>query len=97
MGAPSESAAFNFCTKLLTEAYFFIPDPDGSDRACLAALVAGAVQPLAPLGFTFGRVAAVSAEYVVGLLPARGGQSRLYRVRLRPGRAVTRRWPCLCT
>ena len=72
-------------------AYFLIPDPDGSNRACLAALVAGAVQPLAPLGFAFGRVATVSAEYAVGLLPARGGQSRLYRARLGPGGAVTRR------
>ena len=71
--------------------YFLVPAPDGSDRAHLATLVAGAVHRLAPLGFAFGRVAAVSPDYVAGLLPVRATRARVYRAQLGPGGTVTRR------
>ena len=66
-------------------AYFLIPALNGSGRAHLATIGKGAVQPLAPLGFAFGRPSAVSDEYVAGLLPVCATRARVYRARLSPG------------
>ena len=74
--------------RMMDAPYFLVPAPDGSDRAHLATLVAGAVHRLAPLGFAFGRVAAVSPDDVAGLLPVRATRARVYRAQLGLGGTV---------
>ena len=74
--------------RMMDVPYFLVPAPDGSDRAHLATLVAGAVHRLAPLGFAFGRVSAVSPDYVAGLLPVRATRARVYRAQLGLGGTV---------
>ena len=56
----------------------------------MARLVGNVVNRLAPLGFAFGQPAAVSDDYVAGLLLARATRARLYRARVGPAGAVAR-------
>lgn len=61
---------------------FLVPAVDPSGRARLGYLVGDVIAYGARLGFDFAQPAAISAEYVAGLLPARATRARICRSRL---------------
>lgn len=69
---------------------FLVPAADPSGRAQLAYLVGDMIEYGRPLGFAFAQPAAISAEYVAGLLPARATRARVFRARLEMDGSVVR-------
>ena len=69
---------------------FLVPAGEQPGRAQLAYLVGDTIEQGSPLGFDFAQPAAISAEYVAGLLPARATRARVFRGRLGPEGSLVR-------
>jgi hypothetical protein len=69
---------------------FLVPAADPSGRARLGYLVGNVIEYGARLGFDFAQPAAISAEYVAGLLPARATRARIFRSRLEKDGSLVR-------